>query len=415
MAAPSYTTSVHSALTSPPYSPSVTDGERIVELRSSLSTLPGNLPDEYVFQSQRIKLDLGARIWPTHTPCYGYTSAVEGTVFVTSLDHVKRVKVTVGVAAIFGPVGMPVECIAKASFMERGVLAGHIESTLFQRAVTLYTNHPSSSTATTSYPFSISFPTTGDDNENPLPPSFVQFLPGVSAEIRYRIRVDMSRSGLRRRERWVVNLWYWAEVDTSLNEPAWSYPFYTFLVLTPLQDLIPEDESLKELHLTPKPMVKPSSKNKVTQNTEVQAKIALPCPLVIASGDRIPFVLTVQSQSPALAALYTNVTLQLIKHIKVKAYEKTSTKETVISAGEVYDVEQRGDGVQILRGELGNGAPGRELSWTAGGLVEIRVCMSMSYTQVVDQASPVYDGVVVEYSNVRGYYTDKDYDAPAWS
>ncbi|KAG8702679.1 hypothetical protein FRC08_003299 [Ceratobasidium sp. 394] len=188
MAAPSYTTSVHSALISPPYSPSVTDGERIIELRPSLSTLPGNLPDEHVFQSQRIKLDLGARIWPTRTPCYGYTGAVEGTVSVTSLDHVKRVKVTV-------------EGIAKASFMERGVLAGHIESTLFQRSVTLYTNGAGSSTATTSYPFSIIFPTTGDGSENLLPPSFVQFLPGVSAEIRYRIRVDMSRSGLRRRER----------------------------------------------------------------------------------------------------------------------------------------------------------------------------------------------------------------------
>ncbi|KAG8750090.1 hypothetical protein FRC12_013078, partial [Ceratobasidium sp. 428] len=186
MAAPSYTTSGQSALTSPPYSASVTDGERILELRPSISTLPVELPDEYTFQSQRIKLDLGARLWPTRTPCYGYKGAVEGTVSVTSLDHVKRVKVTL-------------ECIAKASFMERGVLAGHIENILLQRLVTLYTSNSDSPTST-SYPFSITFPATGDNDENPLPPSFVQFLPGVSAEIRYRIRIDMSRSGLRRRE-----------------------------------------------------------------------------------------------------------------------------------------------------------------------------------------------------------------------
>jgi hypothetical protein len=100
MAAPSYTDSGYSAPTSPPYSPSVTDGERILELRTSLSSLPVNLPDQYVFQSQRINLDLGARIWPTRTPCYGYTSAVEGTISVTTLDHVKRIKVVVSTFAV---------------------------------------------------------------------------------------------------------------------------------------------------------------------------------------------------------------------------------------------------------------------------------------------------------------------------
>jgi hypothetical protein len=70
------------------------------------------------------------------------------------------------------------------------------------------------------------------------------------------------------------------------------------------------------------------------------------------------------------------VTLQLVKIIKIKAYEKTSYKEIVISSGEVYDVEQRGDGVQVLRGELGNGAPGRELSWSAGGFVDVKVRFS---------------------------------------
>ncbi|KEP54848.1 hypothetical protein V565_012260 [Rhizoctonia solani 123E] len=191
MAAPSYSDSGYSAPTSPPYSASVTDGERILELRPSLSTLPINLPDQYVFQSQRIKLDLGPRIWPTRTPCFGYTSTVDGTVSVTTLDHVKRLTVTV-------------EAVVKSSFMERGLLAGHVECTVFQRMVTLYTNSPRSSEVALHYPFSINLPTTCDKDASPLPPSFVCYLPGVSAEIRYRIRIDMLRSGLRRRERQVI-------------------------------------------------------------------------------------------------------------------------------------------------------------------------------------------------------------------
>lgn len=163
--------------------------------------------------------------------------------------------------------------------------------------------------------------------------------------------------------------------------------------------LLPEDEGMRELYLTPKSMPK-GSKNKQSPNTDVQAKvrfcrvlqhlwaihdlpqIALPFPLVAASGDRIPFVLTIHSQSPALAALYTTVTLQLVKITKIKAYEKTSVKETIISSGEVYDAEQRGDGVQVLRGELGNGAPGVELSWSAAGLIEMRVRTPAGYASV---------------------------------
>lgn len=48
-------------------------------------------------------------------------------------------------------------------------------------------------------------------------------------------------------------------------------------------------------------------------------------------------------------------------------------KEIVISSGEVYDAEQLGNGVQVLRGELGNSVPGAELSWSALGVVEMRV------------------------------------------
>lgn len=97
MAAPSYTDSGFSAPTSPPYSPSLTDGERILELRPSLSSLPVDLPDEYCFQCRRLKLALGARVWPTRTPCYGYSGTVEGVVSATELDHVKRINVMVRV------------------------------------------------------------------------------------------------------------------------------------------------------------------------------------------------------------------------------------------------------------------------------------------------------------------------------
>jgi hypothetical protein len=97
--------------------------------------------------------------------------------------------------------------------------------------------------------------------------------------------------------------------------------------------------------------------------------------LVVASGDRIPFVITIYSPSQALAALYTDIGLQLVRITRIKAHEKISLKEVILAAGEVYEFEEPGNGIQILRGELGNGKPGAESTWFAGEVAEVKVCI----------------------------------------
>ncbi|CAE7179209.1 unnamed protein product [Rhizoctonia solani] len=308
-----------------------------------------------------------------------------------------------------------VEAMVKSSFMERGVLAGHIESTIFQRTVTLYTNGPRSSESQVAlqYPFSIILPTTCDKDTNPLPPSFVCYLPGVSAEIRYRIRIDMSRSGLRRRESLVVPILYLPR-SHALPTPR-SIPLFNDQT-----DLLSEDQGMEELHLAPKSIASPkkSNKLKVTPTDDIRAKIALPSPLVVASGERIPFVITIYSQSQALAALYTDISLQLVKITRIKAYEKTSLKEVVLAAGEVYDSEERGNGVQILRGELGNGVPGSELSWLAAGVLEVRHVIRLSIkpppcTVALSANLPMFEGMVAVEIKTHQYNPDVDATVPA--
>ncbi|KAG9080617.1 hypothetical protein FRC06_006339 [Ceratobasidium sp. 370] len=163
--------------------------------------------------------------------------------------------------------------------------------------------------------------------------------------------------------------------------------------------LVPED-NFKELHLAPKFLTKHASKVKLSPKIDVEVKVALPSPLVVASGDRIPFVLTIRSESPAIAAFYTNITFQLVKIVKVKAYEKTSAKETVISSGEVYDVDQHNGDMQVLRGQLGSGPPEAELSWSAAGLVETRHVLRLSVkppssTSVLLSNLPVFEGSII--------------------
>lgn len=95
MAAPAYDDSSCSSLTSPPYRSFAAEDERVLELRRPLAPPLLNLPDEYVFQSKHISLELGARTWPTNIPCYGYTAIVAGTIHLLSLDYVKQVNITV--------------------------------------------------------------------------------------------------------------------------------------------------------------------------------------------------------------------------------------------------------------------------------------------------------------------------------
>ncbi|CAE6495479.1 unnamed protein product [Rhizoctonia solani] len=184
--------------------------------------------------------------------------------------------------------------------------------------------------------------------------------------------------------------------------------------------LFSESQGMEELHLTPKSITSPKKSNKYRglSTTDVQAKIALPSPLVIASGERIPFIITIYSQSQALAALYTDISLQLVKVTRIKAYEKASLKEVVLAAGEVYDSEEPGNGVQVLRGELGNGVPGSELSWSAAGVVEVRHVIRLSIkpppcTTALSANLPMFEGMVAVEIMTHRYTPDLDAAVPA--
>ncbi|KAH7338377.1 hypothetical protein B0J17DRAFT_706724 [Rhizoctonia solani] len=333
----------------PTYLASTTDCERTLGLQPLSSTPLAGLHDQYVFQSQRIKLDLGPRIWPVNTPCFGYKDTVEGVVSVTTLEHVKSIVVKV-------------EATVEAFFTERGVPGGHTEAALFQRSITLYNNSSSSSEAL-SYPFSIKFPTSCDESTNPLPPSFVHSFPGVSAEVRYRVRVDMSRSGLRRRESLVVPILYLPRSCTPPNHE--SLPPYSNQLGQSF-----EAQGMEELPLVPK--TQSGGKRNESSSTDIQAKIVLPSSLLIASGDRLPFIITIHSQSQALAALYTDILLQFVKFTIIKSPQKNSFREEVLALGEVHNEEELENGARVLRGEIGSGVHGAELSWSAAGVIEVK-------------------------------------------
>ncbi|KAB5593917.1 hypothetical protein CTheo_2643 [Ceratobasidium theobromae] len=400
MAAPSYTDSEHTSPAPPPYPVASTHGGRTPSLPPS-----GDLPDSYIFRSQRIQLDLGRRVWPVRAPCYGYTDQIGGSVSVTTLEHVKRIDVTV-------------EGIVEALFTERGATVGFERNALFRRLVTLYTqSRPGPGTTTPipnrsyNYPFSITFPATCDNDTTRLPPSFTS----LHGEVRYCIRVEMIRWGLRRRERrvcmtLVVPILYFPRSYTPVSHAQPTLNHETFMLLG----------DVKDIHLVPRPLSKCEGKCKAHMSADVQAKIMLPLPLVTTSGDHVPFTITIDSQSSALVALYTDITIQHVKIRETKAHERSYVRETLLSYSRVHDAKQMGGGVQVLFGELLiGGVPGAEFSWSARGIMQVRHVIKVSVRppaglstnlSVFEAAIPI---VVVSHRRPSRHNLEADVAAPA--
>ena len=77
--------------------------------------------------------------------------------------------------------------------------------------------HNQSSTLNDEHAFAIRFPTHIDDQEDPLPPSYTVYQPGMSTEIRYSFRVDIIRKGFRRHEKYVGFFFVAVDVASTLT------------------------------------------------------------------------------------------------------------------------------------------------------------------------------------------------------
>ncbi|KAG8727343.1 hypothetical protein FRC11_013451, partial [Ceratobasidium sp. 423] len=254
-----------------------------------------------------------------------------------------------------------VEGSVEVSFTERGVLIGHSERILVQRSFTAYTNDPSASDTTPAFPFSITLPPTCDTSATALPPSTTYQPPGFSMEIEYHVRVDMSRSGLRRADSLTIPIMYL---------PRTYAPHLSSQQLA--NDRLPSyNEDIQTLH----PLTRVTSPSATLACSDVSAHVTLPSPLKFASGNRIPFVIMIRSGSPATTALYTDVIFQIIKRTTARWQTKLFSREKVISTGAIHNIVEQG-GVRLVHGELGTGVRGAEMSWSADEVVQVKVNVS---------------------------------------
>lgn len=106
-------------------------------------------------------------------------------------------------------------------------------------------------------------------------------------------------------------------------------------------------------------------------------KISLPSPLSFASGEFIPFNVTVIfADAPALVGLLTPlVHLKLLKRTRIwtNGRRETNVRNVTIASGEQLRINTSTEGVCVLKGVIRAGAAGRECSWQLDGVAEVQV------------------------------------------
>ncbi|KDQ20141.1 hypothetical protein BOTBODRAFT_41364 [Botryobasidium botryosum FD-172 SS1] len=325
-------------------SPAYTDALSVWDNRPATTD-----PDEFTYKSKHLVLNLGARQWPTD-------GKVEGWITIKNVQHTKLVTVRV-------------EGEVLTTINERGLPVAHTRLAFLSLSKTIYNARDSSASSGSPIPFSFVLPMSTQQGTSRLPPSCSLFLPGASAEVRYRVKVEMVRKGLRFNQSIKTKILYLPK--TTSPRPKYLAP--------PPEDpdaelRSPGYEESTQWTIVDVPPTYPNTKGP-TNKTPVSAQLLLPYPTIYPAHRPIPIVVTLTSPSPVLLALLSNITLQLVVTTKMCTRGNTCARERVIGTGRVTASEEHG--LKLFRGAVSGGNEGGEMSWKIDGYAEVKYAIRL--------------------------------------
>ncbi|CAE6471472.1 unnamed protein product [Rhizoctonia solani] len=349
--------------TAPAYTAQPSPTERVISRTDSTSnsnrTGPRSLPDTFTNKSSRLVLDLGHRIWPSRWPVYGANATVSGKVLVKKADHGINIVVTL-------------EGLCITTLVERGMPIAQFQSVLTRQSLELWSSGLGSPPQS-SYNFDFPLPTYSQGSTTPLPPSCYQsvLLRGY-VEVKYYVRVDMTRTRFHRHETVLTNIHYLPR----------SYSLPIDILDQTLDATV--DEFWTTTELSPIPS-QPSRKNSSAPDVakRVSIKFSLFKRPFYTPCTPIPFRLTLRSSSPALVLL-PHATIQLVKRWVLTADSPNTCvgREMVLGSAEIWRIEENEEGEdceKVVSGCLAGGKLEAELSWCVEGAFKveylIRVCI----------------------------------------
>jgi len=342
---------------SPPYSAEVLGSERVLEASSLAPTGNDNLPsspaDSFLYESSLVSVDLGRRIWGLRQPVYGHNDIVQGAVKLHGkCTHVYRLEVS-----LLGRV--------EVTTSHRGMLSEVIDHSIVSSNVILSCPSRDGFSPTGEWlPFSIPFPSFVNGGTSPLPPSYAAWSPAFSTDIRYCVRVDIFRKGLRRHELRIFPIMYLPKTWPSHPVPRRHSAFNLGSALSTYKTVVlssvwPDNAC-------------PVAKAKAATPT---VQLCFPSCVTYSSGDSIPLRLTVQSRdAPALTRLLIQgVDVQFVRRLIAWTKGGTAIRgpDVAISKGTLTETDTSQEGFAIAYFELTLGEAGKQQSWGVADLVEM--------------------------------------------
>ncbi|GAB1521429.1 hypothetical protein RhiTH_004524 [Rhizoctonia solani] len=354
--------------TAPAYTTQPSPTERIISrtdstgnsIRAGSRSDPRPLPEEFINKSSRLTLDLGRRVWPSRWPVYGTNSTVSGKVLVKKADHGINIIVTI-------------EGLCTTTLVERGMPIAQSQTILTNQSLELW-SCTSGAPPKPSYEFDFPLPTYSKGSTNPLPPScYHSILMRGYVEIKYYVKVDMTRTRFHRHETILTNIHY---LPRSYSLPI-DILDQTLDAATPAIDALWVTTELS-------PASNESGRRHAAVDTSrhISAQFSLFKRPVYSPCIPIPFKLTLRSSSPALVLL-PHVNIQLIKRwvLVSDSSIKCVHKEAVLGSGEIWRVEEIEDGkdcAKVVSGCLVGGKPEAEFSWCVKGAFKVEYLVRVS-------------------------------------
>ncbi|KZT41989.1 hypothetical protein SISSUDRAFT_140431 [Sistotremastrum suecicum HHB10207 ss-3] len=318
-----------------------------------------NSNTEYIYTSQDITLNLGPRVWPTHAAAYPLGGVVEGVIELPNLKFVTRVDVKL--------VGVQTNCLT-----DRGLAIGQTQREVANVSQNLFTatRDTESPSQQPRFEFSIPIPQYIQGGMEPLPPSFFAFHPRLTSEIKYVIKVDVSKKGLRRHSRFVL-----PTVSQLISEFGYSLKsviYYLPATFSPSPQFpVPIDAPRIPLPINSK------------GETDVTSDLQLPHPKRYPSSASIPFTLTLTCPSSPIVTrlLLQNINIELIRKVVLNVGGNRSTRETMMGRGEVWAVDEQTEGKFIIHGSVQNNKKESESSWHVPNAIHVQYAIKVTISQ----------------------------------
>ncbi|KAK0189867.1 hypothetical protein F5146DRAFT_643551 [Armillaria mellea] len=316
---------------------------------ASSSDLP-----RWIYTTKHMRIDLGARLWESHVPCYGLNGNIEGSIrFSGNPSSVSKVTVALQVQ---------VSTSEQRSY------------TLLSRTFPIYTPF-SASPAQWNDDCAFSLPIPSEINSNgatsAMPPSFSYHSYDTMCDVSYFIKVCMvrKRNGFCTHESRLIPILYLPK-----SEPCQPSLIQSALSRTEMTSMTPQWPDLKKGH---------HQLAGALGDLDDAVHVSIPS-MTLASGDRILFSISFDTAKHPILSQVSDKQIHVALVKKVSLWSSSGSSKLVSSERQIASgsVQCRDEsrGSHQFQGSIQAGCAGKENSWCLDGVASVEYILRLRVT-----------------------------------